>query len=225
MGNGRPPSADIRLQVSSISSRLTGPSANTRPSTRSNRQPSRPSTPTHKIAQRVARYLEKAGYLVRDAESDYLDLQADDDDAMATRIGASSEASHRSYRLAFGPNAGRKAMTLQTIPATTTTSMTEDLISRQSEGGPLASRCMRALPASPPSGKSWNVRAALRFAGISHGLRFPRNDYHWRRMGTLSTKTRRPPKTAYDDGTTHVILSPMEFMGRLAALVPRPRMK
>ncbi len=30
-------------------------------------------------------------------------------------------------------------------------------------------------------------------------------------------------KTPYDDGTTHVVLSPMEFMGRLAALVPRPR--
>ena len=31
-------------------------------------------------------------------------------------------------------------------------------------------------------------------------------------------------KTPYDDGTTHVVLSPMEFMGRLAALVSRPRM-
>ena len=30
-------------------------------------------------------------------------------------------------------------------------------------------------------------------------------------------------KTPYDDGTTHVVLSPMEFLGRLAALVPRPR--
>ena len=30
-------------------------------------------------------------------------------------------------------------------------------------------------------------------------------------------------KTPYDDGTTHVVLSPMEFMGRLAALVPKPR--
>ena len=30
-------------------------------------------------------------------------------------------------------------------------------------------------------------------------------------------------KTAYDDGTTHVVLSPMEFIGRLAALVPKPR--
>jgi hypothetical protein len=30
-------------------------------------------------------------------------------------------------------------------------------------------------------------------------------------------------KTPYDDGTTHVVLSPMEFRGRLAALVPKPR--
>ena len=32
-------------------------------------------------------------------------------------------------------------------------------------------------------------------------------------------------KTPYVDGTTHVVLSPMEFMGRLAALVPKPRVK
>ena len=30
-------------------------------------------------------------------------------------------------------------------------------------------------------------------------------------------------KTPYDDGTSHVVLNPMEFMGRLAALVPKPR--
>ena len=30
-------------------------------------------------------------------------------------------------------------------------------------------------------------------------------------------------KTPYDDSTTHVVLSPLEFIGRLAALVPRPR--
>ena len=30
-------------------------------------------------------------------------------------------------------------------------------------------------------------------------------------------------KTPYDDGTTHVVVSSMEFMGRLAALVPKPR--
>jgi hypothetical protein len=31
-------------------------------------------------------------------------------------------------------------------------------------------------------------------------------------------------KTPYKDGTTHVVMSPLEFMQRLAALVPRPRL-
>ena len=31
-------------------------------------------------------------------------------------------------------------------------------------------------------------------------------------------------KTAYRDGTTHIVMSPLEFMQRLAALVPRPRL-
>ena len=28
----------------------------------------------------------------------------------------------------------------------------------------------------------------------------------------------------YRDGTTHIVMSPLEFMQRLAALVPRPRL-
>jgi hypothetical protein len=31
-------------------------------------------------------------------------------------------------------------------------------------------------------------------------------------------------KSAYQDGTTHIVMSPLEFMQRLAALVPRPRL-
>jgi hypothetical protein len=31
-------------------------------------------------------------------------------------------------------------------------------------------------------------------------------------------------KTAWHDGTTHIVMSPLEFMQRLAALVPRPRL-
>ncbi|MGH8701298.1 MAG: transposase [Burkholderiales bacterium] len=31
-------------------------------------------------------------------------------------------------------------------------------------------------------------------------------------------------KTAYQDGTTHIVMSPLEFMQRLAELVPRPRL-
>ena len=31
-------------------------------------------------------------------------------------------------------------------------------------------------------------------------------------------------KTPWHDGTTHIVMSPLEFMQRLAALVPRPRL-
>jgi Putative transposase len=31
-------------------------------------------------------------------------------------------------------------------------------------------------------------------------------------------------KSAYRDGTTHIVMSALEFMRRLAALVPRPRL-
>ncbi|SDZ14049.1 transposase [Nitrosomonas sp. Nm33] len=31
-------------------------------------------------------------------------------------------------------------------------------------------------------------------------------------------------KTPYRDGTTHIVMSPLEFMQRLAVLVPRPRL-
>ena len=32
------------------------------------------------------------------------------------------------------------------------------------------------------------------------------------------------PPFANSDGTTHIVMSPLEFMQRLAALVPRPRL-
>lgn len=81
---------------------------------------------THTIAERVARYLEKAGYLVRDPGTEYLDYGPDEDDAMNEIVGASV-----TYRLAFGPNAGRKASTLQTVPASDKQAKPHELVSRQ----------------------------------------------------------------------------------------------
>ena len=41
---------------------------------------------------------------------------------------------------------------------------------------------------------------------------------------TSSGHVRYPLKTPYRDGTTHVVIEPLDFMARLAALVPPPRM-
>ena len=101
------------------------------------------------IAQRLARHLEKAGYLVRDPERDYLDLLPDDDDAMNAIVDASI-----TYRLAFGPNAGKKALTLRTVPASTSETKPNELVSRQggfSLHSGIACKSFRAAQASERS--------------------------------------------------------------------------
>ena len=83
-------------------------------------------TITHTIAKRVSRFLERAGYLYRDAESEYLDLVPDEEDAMQGIIGASI-----TYRLAFGSNQGKKALTLQAVPTSDNRAKSSDLVSKQ----------------------------------------------------------------------------------------------
>jgi len=50
----------------------------------------------------------------------------DEEDAMGAIVGASI-----TYRLAFGLNAGRKALTLQTVPVRTESRKGDDLVSKQ----------------------------------------------------------------------------------------------
>ncbi len=66
----------------------------------------------HTIAHRVGRYLERQGLLERDAENSYLAWDAVDEDAMTPLLGHSI-----TYRIAVGPQAGRKVFTLQILPA------------------------------------------------------------------------------------------------------------
>lgn len=66
----------------------------------------------HTIAHRVGRFLERQGLLERDAENSYLSGDAVDDDPMSQLCGHSI-----TYRIAVGPQAGRKVFTLQTLPA------------------------------------------------------------------------------------------------------------
>ena len=157
---------------------------------------------THTIAQRVSRYLEKAGYLVRDVESAYLDLQADQDNAMANIIGASI-----AYRLAFGPNAGRRALTLQTIPA-----VTEDQFSQVSKQAGFSLHAGVSCKAGQRKKLERMCRYITRPPISEHRLSIAGNDNVVYAL-----------KSPYSDGTTHVVLNPMEFIGRLASLVPRPR--
>ncbi|MFT5577170.1 MAG: hypothetical protein ACI89D_002704, partial [Bermanella sp.] len=67
---------------------------------------------SHTIAHRVGRFLERHGLLERDAENSFLAEDAVDENPMDQLLGHSI-----TYRIAAGPQAGRKVFTLQTLPA------------------------------------------------------------------------------------------------------------
>ena len=159
---------------------------------------------THMIATRVSRYLERAGYLYRDAESEYFDLIPEEDDAMHGIISASI-----TYRLAFGPNAGRKALTLQAVPVSENQTKTSVLVSKQSS---FSLHAGVACKSNQRKKLERLCRYITRPAIAEQRLSLASN-------GNVVVAL----KTPFDDGTSHVVLSPMEFMGRLAALVPKPR--
>ena len=83
----------------------------------------------HAISHRVARFLEKRGFLERDAENSYLALEPDDDDAMAQLQGHSI-----TYRIAVGPQQGRKVFTLQTLPPDEDDSGGSDRVAKEGSG-------------------------------------------------------------------------------------------
>ena len=64
------------------------------------------------ISKRVGRALERQGLLVRDLENSFLTLDSPDVSDFDALLGHSI-----TYRIALGPYQGRKAFTLQTVPA------------------------------------------------------------------------------------------------------------
>ena len=159
----------------------------------------------HTIARRVARLLEREGLLERDTEQLHLGEGLDQDDPMPELVGHSI-----TYRIAVGPHRGRKVFTLQTLP----------------DNG------WKDGPDDAPG----NVAGFSLHAGVA--VKSTQRD----KLERLCRYICRPPvsekrlfitargdigyslKTPYRDGTTHVIFEPLDFIARLAALVPPPRL-
>jgi len=107
------------------------------------------------------------------------------------------------YRLAFGPNAGKKALTLRTVPANTSETKSNGLVSRQ---GGFSLHAGAACKSTQRKKLERLCRYMARPAIAEQRLSLASN-------GNVIVGL----KTPYDDGTTQVVVSPMEFMGRLAA--------
>jgi hypothetical protein len=158
------------------------------------------------IGERVGRHLERKGLLERDLESSYLTLDpCDGDDGMNALLGHSI-----TYRVAVGPRTGQKAFTLQTLPAIPERSADEPPYVANANGFSLH------------AGVAAEAREREKLERVCRYVtRPPVAD---KRLSLAPDgNIRYRLKTPYRDGTTHVILEPMDFMARLAALVPRPR--
>jgi hypothetical protein len=148
------------------------------------------------------RVLERRGLLIADTEDPYLDLVSG---SSLDHLQAASIAD----RIAIGPHAGRKALTLYSVP---------------------------------PLEEAPNNPLLARRAGFSLHAATVCEAHQRSRLERLCRYITRPPiatkrlsvdhqgrvvyryKQPFRDGSTHVVLEPLDFIARLAALVPRPRL-
>jgi hypothetical protein len=159
------------------------------------------------IAARIGKVLEQRGLVDRDMENAWL--------AMPGEVGPLDDLIGHSitYRIAVGPRTGQKLFTLQTVAA-------------------------RAEEAE----QQGDHRSAANAGGFSLHAGLDIQPHQREKLERLCRYVSRPPiaverlaltssgqvryqlKTAYRDGTTHIVLDPLDLMARLAALVPPPRM-
>ena len=156
------------------------------------------------ISERTGRYLERQGLLVRDLDNSYLALEPAEETGLEGVLGSSI-----TYRIAVGPQQGRKAFCLQSLPAAG---------SLEESNARVAKVAGFSLHAGVAAARHERQKLERLCRYISRpAIAEPRLSL------TPSGNVRYQLKTPYRDGTTHVIFEPLDFMARLAALVPRPR--
>ena len=159
----------------------------------------------HTLAHRLARYLERQGLLERDAEHSYLALESADEAPMDQLRGHSI-----TYRIAVGPQQGRKVFTLQTLP------------DERDAAELLATTAGNVAGFSLHAGVAAKANQRDKLERLCRYITRPA--IAEKRLSlTNQGKVRYELKTPYCDGTTHVIFEPVDFIAKLAALVPKPR--
>jgi ribosomal protein S27E len=157
-----------------------------------------------RIAERIGRALERKGLLVRDCENAYLSLDPAAAGPMDDLLGHSI-----TYRVAMGPRAGQKVFTLQSVPGQSAEAPQKGLA--QAAGFSLHAGI--GIEADARTKLERLCRYVSRPAVAEERLGLTeRGDVHLQL------------KTPYRDGSTHIILDPLDCLARLAALVPPPRM-
>jgi len=158
---------------------------------------------TEKISFRVAHYLEKAKMIERDSENAYLADNTLGDNEMNAHQGHSVQ-----YRIAVGQNIGKKVFALSTLPPLPEDTQGEIL-------GKVAGFSLHAGVVAKAHERS-KLERLCRYIS--------RPAVSEQRLSlTESGNIRYELKTPYRNGTTHIIFEPLDFISKLAAVVPIPR--
>ena len=154
-----------------------------------------------RLAARIVRRLTKDGWLSQDTEPPSLDLEPRD------VIDELAAASIR-YRIAEGPGAGQRTLTLRSPP-----------LARPATPKPLTADLqgfsLNAAVACTAVQRNKLERLARYVARPAIALERLGVDA----AGRVVLELTHP----FTDGTTHMVFSPEDWLARLAALVPRPR--
>jgi len=126
-----------------------------------------------------------------------------DEDPSSHLLGSSI-----TYRIAVGPQQGRKVMTLQTIP--------------DCGDGPFTTRVANVAGFSLHAGVATKANERAKLERLCRYITRPA--VSTKRLSlTRNGQVRYELKTPWRNGTTHVIFEPLDFISRLVALVPKPR--
>ena len=162
---------------------------------------------THTIARRVGRYLERQGLVERDTGTIFLTQEAvdvSDEDPSNQLLGSSI-----TYRIAVGPNQGRKVFTLQTLAD----------IGSDNQG---TTRVGEVSGFSLHAGVATMANERCKLERLCRYITRP--PVTTKRLSmTRNGRVRYELKTPWRNGTTHVIFEPLDFISRLVSLVPQPR--
>jgi len=151
--------------------------------------------------------LTRRGVLIEEMGQTWLaEPQTDGDEARTLRA---LQAAAITYRIAFGPRAGQKVLTLRGAMARE--GMARELVCSDIDGFSLhaAVRVQAHERKRLEQLCRYITRPALSDERVQLNA-----------AGQVELKL----KTPWRDGTTHLVMSPLEFLQRLAALVPRPRL-
>jgi len=145
-----------------------------------------------------------AGPVERNAENSYLVGDAVDDDSLNQLLGHLL-----SYRIAIGPQQGRKVFSLQTLPACEPEDPFGDTVGK-------VAGCSLHAGVAARADERQKLERLCRYIS--------RPAVSEKRLSlTPNDNIRYRLTTPCRDGTTHVIFEPLDFIARLAALVPKPR--